>query len=240
MSRKIITCKSCGEDKPHGANGLCGNCYNSGRVVVCRNCMKSNPNFGRGLCASCYHKLFPVKPIVCSACGEKRARGAGGLCRSCYQRRHPRRTVTCKACGKEKRHAAHGMCGTCHRKEVLGKQEAGVCAACECVGVIGVSGFCVSCSRRNSHYISKYNLSVFDVLFMLSVQRRRCQVCGCSLDFRTARVDHCHATGEIRGLLCNACNIAIGLLRDSHDHALSAAHYLLLHSPVEVSDGSGI
>ena len=27
-------------------------------------------------------------------------------------------------------------------------------------------------------------------------------------------VDHCHKTGKIRGLLCNSCNTALGLLKD--------------------------
>ncbi len=34
-------------------------------------------------------------------------------------------------------------------------------------------------------------------------------------------VDHCHATGKVRGLLCRTCNSAIGFLRD--DEALVAA-----------------
>jgi hypothetical protein len=39
-------------------------------------------------------------------------------------------------------------------------------------------------------------------------------------------VDHCHVTKKIRGVLCNKCNTAIGLLRDSPTIALEAAHYL--------------
>jgi hypothetical protein len=30
-----------------------------------------------------------------------------------------------------------------------------------------------------------------------------------------AHVDHDHTTGQIRGLLCADCNMAIGILRDS-------------------------
>jgi hypothetical protein len=39
-------------------------------------------------------------------------------------------------------------------------------------------------------------------------------------------VDHCHKTGEIRGLLCNACNTALGYLRDSPALARRCAEYL--------------
>lgn len=39
-------------------------------------------------------------------------------------------------------------------------------------------------------------------------------------------VDHDHKTGKVRGLLCNKCNVAIGLLQDSMKNLHSAARYL--------------
>lgn len=38
-------------------------------------------------------------------------------------------------------------------------------------------------------------------------------------------VDHCHKTGEIRGLLCGKCNMACGMLDDDPDLMESLAHY---------------
>lgn len=38
-------------------------------------------------------------------------------------------------------------------------------------------------------------------------------------------VDHCHTTEIIRGLLCNKCNPAIGLLRDMPSRLTKAAKY---------------
>jgi hypothetical protein len=39
-------------------------------------------------------------------------------------------------------------------------------------------------------------------------------------------VDHCHLTNEIRGLLCSACNRAIGFLQDDPARADAIAKYL--------------
>lgn len=41
-----------------------------------------------------------------------------------------------------------------------------------------------------------------------------------------ARVDHCHSTNVVRGLLCSNCNIGLGKFRDSKKNLLSAVGYL--------------
>jgi hypothetical protein len=42
-------------------------------------------------------------------------------------------------------------------------------------------------------------------------------------------VDHDHRSGAVRGLLCNACNTALGLLGEQPDRFREAAKYLESH-----------
>jgi hypothetical protein len=62
---------------------------------------------------------------------------------------------------------------------------------------------------------------------LLPVQNGRCAICGMQeTDKRKLFVDHCHHSGEVRGLLCSTCNTGIGMLRDDANLAARALEYL--------------
>ena len=55
----------------------------------------------------------------------------------------------------------------------------------------------------------------------------RCQLCGSKIpDFRKRHIDHDHATGIYRGILCNRCNSGIGFLQDNPVLAERMVEYL--------------
>jgi hypothetical protein len=49
---------------------------------------------------------------------------------------------------------------------------------------------------------------------------------GTGSNNRQFSIDHDHNTGEIRGLLCNNCNVGIGMLQHDPQLLACAIHYL--------------
>jgi hypothetical protein len=70
----------------------------------------------------------------------------------------------------------------------------------------------------------------------LTEQGGRCAICGRTPPVDGVKsasrlhVDHCHDTGDVRGLLCNRCNPGVGYF--GHDPALleAAAAYMRRHA----------
>lgn len=90
-------------------------------------------------------------------------------------------------------------------------------------------------NRRRLQIMAAYGLTPADYDRMLAEQNGVCAICKqpeTTVDPRSKRpyvrlpVDHDHATGRVRGLLCHRCNRAIGLLKDDIDLLKAAAAYL--------------
>ena len=62
---------------------------------------------------------------------------------------------------------------------------------------------------------------------MLAAQGGRCAICQ-TIQPERGRwyVDHCHATGRIRGILCRVCNTGLGAFRDDPSVMQNAITYL--------------
>lgn len=91
---------------------------------------------------------------------------------------------------------------------------------------------CKGFMEVDNYYKKNYNISYPDVLTMLESQDNLCAICeevGFEMrtDVRsTLNVDHCHSTGNVRGLLCHNCNRALGLFKDSVNRLKTAIEYL--------------
>jgi len=79
-------------------------------------------------------------------------------------------------------------------------------------------------SQRKMVFKRVYGISLEDYDVMFERQGGACAIC--KRTGLTLCVDHCHLTGEVRGLLCIRCNSAIGFCSDDPALLLAAAAYL--------------
>lgn len=112
----------------------------------------------------------------------------------------------------------------------------------------GLQYRCKKCTLHNAkkHYIknkdkiitkqrvinikSKYKITVQEYEDMFNKQNGKCSICGSKNIGRKGakyfNIDHCHATGKVRGLLCHNCNIILGKLNDDIDMCRKIISYL--------------
>ena len=78
------------------------------------------------------------------------------------------------------------------------------------------------------HYKAKYGISLDDYKALFESQGGKCAICRKPQGKRSLGVDHDHATGRVRGLLCDKCNLGLGYFDDEPDRLLAARFYLSL------------
>ena len=89
--------------------------------------------------------------------------------------------------------------------------------------------------RWEKHIKSAYGLTPEDYWSLAKEQGYGCAICDTKDNFVAQNpdrlyVDHCHATGKVRGLLCYHCNTLLGLSKDSIPTLERAISYLETHS----------
>jgi hypothetical protein len=70
----------------------------------------------------------------------------------------------------------------------------------------------------------RYGIGDAEVAAMIEAQGGVCAICEGPLD--NPHVDHDHATGKVRGILCFNCNAGLGKFRDDVDVMAAAVEYL--------------
>lgn len=134
-------------------------------------------------------------------------------------------TVESKICGK---------CGVIHPLTYYYKKK---------TSRDGLEGHCKGCrnkqaaesasrnrERRKFVYIKcTYGITEGEYNALLDKQGGHCACCPQTEDLV---VDHCHATGAVRGLLCPRCNHGLGHFRDNTEYLQNAIAYLKKNEPL--------
>lgn len=90
-------------------------------------------------------------------------------------------------------------------------------------------------TEKNNAYNTKsklknrYNITVDDYELMKSNQDGLCAICSKPPGRRKLAVDHCHQTNIVRGLLCDRCNLTLGMIKDDLNIIEGVKRYLLAH-----------
>lgn len=95
--------------------------------------------------------------------------------------------------------------------------------------------------RRNSipnyskamNYRLKYGLTLDQVEEMALAQKGQCAICERE---RPLNVDHCHSSGQVRGLLCMPCNTVLGKMNDDIKLLERAIAYLQAVQPTLIGE----
>ena len=109
----------------------------------------------------------------------------------------------------------------------------------------GPSGIyvCLDCKRENGakyrrahkehlawiRRVQPYGITVEELDSIFNKQRGKCAICGYMFSDGDYDIDHCHLTGNVRGLLCRSCNTGIGLFKESHTFLKCAIDYIKTH-----------
>ncbi len=88
------------------------------------------------------------------------------------------------------------------------------------------------------YQLRRYGLTVADYNKRVEAQMGKCAICGDippSRKKRSLEVDHCHATGKVRELLCSKCNTLLGRVESRGVNLLNKVlNYMYKHSAVSV------
>lgn len=137
----------------------------------------------------------------CRDCGGPKPIGKGRkLCDSCREK--------CEARKRRLRPVRQRRYYERNRDEVLARNRAWREANPDKVrrGREAIYRLEVSSGSRHRRNLAKYGLTIEDYECLLTFQGGVCAICGRNDGKRRLNVDHCHETGEVRGLLCSGCN----------------------------------
>ena len=88
--------------------------------------------------------------------------------------------------------------------------------------------------QRRRDLMRNYGITLEQYDEMLAMQGGKCALCPATEPGGRHQqshwcVDHDHVTGKVRELLCNDCNLVLGIIKDSPEHLGRMITYILKH-----------
>lgn len=164
---------------------------------------------------------------TCSIEGCDRPHQAKGLCESHWRSQRQKRL---RQEAKAQRVAVEGprVCAHCEQLIASDRRRRGpvsYCSrACKEAAYLASGRAAAACTK--SYFKRNYGLTMADVEDLRS---RPCDICGTTEwngRHKQAHIDHDHATGRIRGVLCSECNTGLGKFGDDIGRLEAAVRYL--------------
>lgn len=202
--RKPRAKATCHPDRPHVARGLCRKCY------------------GRAQYKGALDNNDKVRVQKQATCHPDRAHTAHGLCAECYAAKYRSDSLPT---GERRR-------ATCHPDRPY--RSKGLCNACFCRAKYAANPQPYRDRAKKYTFEKLYNLTPDGFAELLASQGGKCANRGCQVLLNTrgrekmagAHVDHCHTTGKVRGVLCMACNLALGMVKECPSRLSGLASYI--------------
>ena len=131
----------------------------------------------------------------------------------------PETTKPCPDCGADKRELfyldstgrkTNARCKPCHKAHTLKRWHS-----------------MTQEEKMATRVRAMYGIEPDEYLEMCNSQQGKCAICGNEpTTQRGLHLDHCHDTGQVRGLLCHGCNTGLGAFSDDPELLAKAIGYL--------------
>ena len=231
------TCKRCGARKlasefpkePRNRSGLAGTCRACAKISRDR-WVSDNPEADKAS-KQAWIERNPDK--VAANRAQQLAKSLANTKNRRGETWGPRETSEgrrCSGCQLRKPRSAFGKC----KSEADGLQS--YCR--DCANVRAMAHFSALNPEKKYHRGRKsnlkrnYGLTIEAYEAILCAQGNKCAICRMDLSEsgtlkdRNSQVDHDHATGRVRGILCRTCNVGIGHLKENVGILEAAIVYL--------------
>ena len=158
---------------------------------------------------------------------------------------HYRKPVRYAACHPQRRVKSLGMCGSCYNAHLVKRTPEKAPHRLE-VGRNARKrkrdqnphGF--DKKQRDRVLRHRYGISIEDFDKKEARQGGACAICKRPPTAKTLYVDHDHATGAARDLLCAACNTAVGFVEKDPGRLVAISEYLARHRSVAAPNALAI